>query len=237
MKNKFTPKQWVLARDKNDQEWTLCQFSHYRSEKCTSPFCEEYKFATTAGLVKQCIPYEGNEHLLGTTDDFEPPYEPKDGDFVKFGSHEPSPALQIFKSFNKIGGHYAYASLCVYAESGKYVENIDTNAHENWYNEGLRPATEEEKQLLLDAMHKAGKDWDSEKKKIVEYKWKPKQGDTVLIIEYNDAHGRFIPVEQKCDWNDLKSNAFNYGMMFNVNDDFKAQEFCERLNQAIYNVK
>ena len=41
----------------------------------------------------------------------------------------------------------------------------------------LRLATEEEKQWLLDKLHAEGKDWDAENKRIIEYKWKPKDGE------------------------------------------------------------
>ena len=52
----------VLVRDENGGQWIYTTYSHYDSSR-------EYKFMTSAceGFV-QCIPYEGNEHLLGTTD-------------------------------------------------------------------------------------------------------------------------------------------------------------------------
>ena len=51
----------VLVRDDNSDEWNYLLFSHYRKKFSDhffaggSPWC-------------QCIPYENNEHLLGTTD-------------------------------------------------------------------------------------------------------------------------------------------------------------------------
>ena len=38
-------------------------------------------------------------------------------------------------------------------------------------------ATPEEKQLLLDKMHEAGKDWDEEKCEVIDYVWEPKIGE------------------------------------------------------------
>jgi len=35
----------------------------------------------------------------------------------------------------------------------------------------IRPATEAERQFLLDAMHKEGKDWDEVNKKVVDWEW------------------------------------------------------------------
>ena len=54
----------VLVRDGegDDDEWTYALFSHYNSNR------NEYKFSASGDVFLQCIPFEGNEHLLGTTD-------------------------------------------------------------------------------------------------------------------------------------------------------------------------
>ena len=46
-------------------------------------------------------------------------------------------------------------------------------------------STKEEKQVLIDAMHADGKDWDADKKQIVDYKWKPKSGEVYYYIDYS----------------------------------------------------
>lgn len=45
----------------------------------------------------------------------------------------------------------------------------------------IRHATDTEKQILFDALAKAGKAWDAEKKEIVDLKYIPKVGDCVKI--------------------------------------------------------
>lgn len=55
----FEPFQKVLARDFCDEKWKADYFSHYIGEY-------EYPYFTTASAYNQCVPYEGNEHLLGT---------------------------------------------------------------------------------------------------------------------------------------------------------------------------
>lgn len=56
----FKPFEKVLVRDYDNDVWRASFFSHTR---------ETLGRYATAGLVwKQCIPYEGNEHLLGTKD-------------------------------------------------------------------------------------------------------------------------------------------------------------------------
>lgn len=55
----FEPKQWVLAR--NDYNiWELQIYSHYRMD-------HPYPHCCLGGTFKDCIPYEGNEELIGTS--------------------------------------------------------------------------------------------------------------------------------------------------------------------------
>lgn len=62
----------VLVRDKNTEEWRGHFFSHYDSNSDKPYVC-----IGVEGLneYKQCIPYEGNEHLLGTTNDCDDYYK------------------------------------------------------------------------------------------------------------------------------------------------------------------
>jgi len=58
----FNPFDKVLVRDSDDTKWSCNWFSHYSGEGGV------YRFVTTKCGYAQCIPFEGNEHLLGTTD-------------------------------------------------------------------------------------------------------------------------------------------------------------------------
>lgn len=53
------PKDWVLVRDDNEEPWELNIFSHKEDDDM---------FWCVSGWYYQCIPYEGNEALLGKTD-------------------------------------------------------------------------------------------------------------------------------------------------------------------------
>ena len=63
-KCEFKPFDKVLGRNEKDDVWEADLFSHYREES-------QYPFWCIGFCRKYCIPYEGNEHLLGTTDNFE----------------------------------------------------------------------------------------------------------------------------------------------------------------------
>ena len=55
----------VLVRDSNESRWCADMFSHYSGHD-RFPFCT---LGSSLSGFSQCIPYEGNEYLLGTTND------------------------------------------------------------------------------------------------------------------------------------------------------------------------
>lgn len=61
--HQFKPFDKVLVRDALIDKWRCSLFSHF------SPFPNnEFKYRCIESVYKYCIPYEGNEHLVGTTD-------------------------------------------------------------------------------------------------------------------------------------------------------------------------
>lgn len=56
----FKPFDKVLVRDYNTDAWRVDLFSHANKVG--------YKFTAIGCCWQQCIPFEGNEHLVGTTD-------------------------------------------------------------------------------------------------------------------------------------------------------------------------
>lgn len=64
-KHEFKPFDKVLVREHNSDEWICDHFSHGQNDGvCTYYIC-------SGGEYLQCIPYEGNEHLIGTTNNLE----------------------------------------------------------------------------------------------------------------------------------------------------------------------
>lgn len=59
----FKPFEKVLVRDSYDDVWRASFFSHIKEN--------DGRYVTTCVTWKFCIPYEGNEHLLGTTNNVE----------------------------------------------------------------------------------------------------------------------------------------------------------------------
>lgn len=73
-KPRLVPFQKVLARNYNHEVWSCDFFSHIEEDtnaKITTSGVRketERKYVCVASDYDQCIPYEGNEHLLGTDD-------------------------------------------------------------------------------------------------------------------------------------------------------------------------
>lgn len=57
----FKPFQKVLVRCNKDSVWRCELFSHYNT------FNKQCPYVCLSSVYKYCIPYEGNQHLLGTT--------------------------------------------------------------------------------------------------------------------------------------------------------------------------
>lgn len=62
IKQEFKPFDKVLVRDDINDKWSIGQFSYYDEEN------EDFPYICMNGCYHYCIPYEGNEYLLGTTD-------------------------------------------------------------------------------------------------------------------------------------------------------------------------
>ena len=64
--HEFKPFERVLVRDECDEEWHIDFFEGMNKDKDVP-----YTYRCINTFWHQCIPYEGNEHLLGTTEDVE----------------------------------------------------------------------------------------------------------------------------------------------------------------------
>ena len=62
VKQEFKPFEKVLVRDDTNKEWSIDLFSYYDEEN------ENFPYVCMHIHYRYCIPYEGNEYLLGTTD-------------------------------------------------------------------------------------------------------------------------------------------------------------------------
>ena len=161
--------------------------------------------------------------------EYVPAYEPKDGDFVYV---ENSRYKYIF--IKKVGPALTEKYISLNIEYG----NLSDECHKCCDDEciiSIRPATEEEKNLLLSKLHENGKDWDPEKKEIVDWKWKPKVGELVYFYDWCSQTCRFINCSIIYDLTDGQVLRDKKGNCYATKEE--CQEMCEKLNEAIKNVR
>lgn len=136
-------------------------------------------------------------------------WEPKDGDVIAFGDR----GLGIFKEYG-VSGHTDYVVL------------LDGNirlCESYWIRDNLRPATESEKQRLFDALTKAGKRWNAEKK-CIEYlpRWRQKHDECYYFID-SELNVSYQP-DVRCKTDNNRHEAGNY---------FKTKKAAERVASQI----
>lgn len=101
-----------------------------------------------------------------------------DGDFV-YSINNVCEFVMIYNSKRECSCANYHASIYI----GQYENHVSYNYWSVCYD--ARIATEEEKQILIDAMHADGKDWYADKKQIVDYKWKPNYREVYYHIDYS----------------------------------------------------
>lgn len=127
---------------------------------------------------------------------------PKDGDFVRTNRF-----IAIYKKATGIG--YDFFDYVEFENDFESDDLEGLNYESHLSPKELRLATEEEKQKLLDALHKDGKDWDSENKKIVDYRWRAKFDEYYFYI--NDFDIKIVKTtEQNFNFDILRYKNGNY---------------------------
>ena len=120
----LAPFQKVLVRDDEDKEWRANFFSHVHV------FSERLRKYVCAGhMWEYCIPYEGNEHLLGTT--ARPASEFKFGDHVEVACGDDDWSKAVF--IRKVDGPNPYECLlqCPWGDHATEVRGARCR-HADW---------------------------------------------------------------------------------------------------------
>ena len=146
-------------------------------------------------------------------------HEFKDGDFVSLNSLG-AKILIIYNSKKEGYNANCHASVCI----DRYKNYVSYN--DCCICDEARIATEEEKQLLLDALHADGKDWDAGKKQIVDYQCKPKIGDNYYYIDC------FLDIVDDI-WSDDRMDDLVYtsGNCFKTEEE--AQKYADKFSEIL----
>lgn len=138
-------------------------------------------------------------------------YEPKDGDFISFGTG----LISIFKNTEKYWFNN-YATLC-----GDWL----TLFKEGWVGKNIRPATEEEKKLLIDKLAEKGKKWNPETKRIEDVRWRANDGDHYYYLLFGDTDLLVTETTDIRTHNDYER--------YNRGNYFKNREAAEKTSEQI----
>lgn len=108
---KLKPFDKVLVRDENGEIWEIDIFGRYEEDD------HVYPYRCISERYRQCIPYEGNESLLGTTTTPEPKYEFNDGNpVIVWNNYNPNyKYVKVFKcKVDKMYRTYLFDDECQY---------------------------------------------------------------------------------------------------------------------------
>lgn len=114
---------------------------------------------------------------------------------------------------------------------GEFLDHNSNSDSATW----VRHATEEEKQKLFDKLSEKGLAWDAERKELVKIKWKPKVGDTYFRPDFNKC--RFLSYTGVVRYNTMMYIKAHIDKGWCFKTEQECQEFCNRLNDAINQVK
>lgn len=175
---------------------------------------QNFKIAVPEGCKAEIK--QENGFLVVTFDPAE--WEPKDGDVVAFGIDPLNPLIAIYKnSYTNNSGDEAFRIYAV-MDGGTVVWY-----EHGWLNNNMRPATEEEKQRLFDALEKDGKRWNTAEKRIEDLpRWRAKRRCFYYYIAMDSI---VLHVEET--FNEVDGHRYNFG------NYFKTREAAEKVAEQI----
>ena len=136
---------------------------------------QNFKIAVPEGCKAEIK--QDNGFLVVT---FEPKkWEPKDGNFIAYSFKGNNLNIGIFREQCEPGPYDLHKDyVTIGGNSGELIWGNETFIHDY-----MRPATEEEKQRLFDALAKEGKRWNAEEKRIEDLpRWRALYGDNYYSI-------------------------------------------------------
>jgi hypothetical protein len=157
--------------------------------------------------------------------EYEPEFEPKDGDFV-VGFKNKTLFLSIYKDV--LGTDCFNYHVMMTGFGSRWYNNWGVNGV------ALRYMTNDEKQLLLDALKKDGKRWNAEKKRVEEIRWRAEEGGLYYTTNIG-SNGMLNPYQDIDAYCSVDNNRYNLGRYFQHKSD--AQRLCDLLNETVKNFK
>jgi hypothetical protein len=182
---------------------------------------KQQTFTAPEGKITN-VKIDGNQVIV----EYEEKFEPKDGDFVA-GFKSGVLFLSIYKDARGTDCFNYYAM----------ITNNGSHWYNNWGINGVasRYMTNDEKQLLLDALKKDGKRWNAERKCIEETRWRAEYGGVFYSIVFDGNDGLFVPYANTEKHSPIDNVRYDTGRYFQYVVD--CQRLCALLNETVKNFK
>lgn len=183
---------------------------------------KEIKLNIPEGCKAVTVKVDG-EKVITEFEPKEEKWKPKDGDFYSIDNADNTTSTAIYngKYTPRYGGLVPF--YCGTNIMGKLVMNVPQQTTGFGYFNGIRPATEKEKQRLFDALAKEGYRWNPEKKELEELpRWRADiNGKYYIVNEYGYPEPYFDERET------VNDNHHEYG------NYFRTEEAAERVTVKI----
>lgn len=132
----------------------------------------------------------------------------------------------IFKSYSYGTIFYTY-SFSIRIDKEDIIRYRSCDGENLYENEDFRLATSEEVEQFHNILHKYHKEWNAEKKQLVDWKWKPKKGEKCWLVDY---YGDI----NSLTWNDgfVEKKILDFGNYFQTQEEaeFAAEKIKKLLN-------
>ena len=124
-------------------------------------------------------------------------------------------------------------AVCTEKEDTQYGEVLThfvLSENAIYYNRSIRKrdyrlANKKKRKIFLERLHKLGKDWDAENKQLVDWRWKPKNGETIY---YFDEIGQILSDR----YDDFSNSPLSdFGNCFRTREE--AEAAVERVKKAL----
>lgn len=168
------------------------------------------------------------EHGVMVVSPKEVKFEPKDGDILSCFFRDEYQGTFVFEEASECGEAIFHFALDA---DGKFLTGNGCAYFGYVYNS--RPATEEKKKKLFDKLAEEGYSWDAERKELVKLKWKPRDSEKYFLPRC-DVSGFHV---RSFEWEDTRVEEQYYKKGWIYKTEQECQEFCDKLNQAISQVK
>lgn len=179
----------------------------------------KYRLPKNMEVKDTNVRVENGEFIIEV--EFKDKFEPKDGDFVYVRAYHDY--IAIFKK--EIGeGMYVYANWNMSFSVSKLIigESIPLCCIQDIRE--IRPATEEEKKLLINKLAEKGKRWNPETKRIEDVRWRADFEGTYYYIDL-DCFNKVRSSYDAQNW--IDNIRYHYG------NYFKTREAAEKVAEQI----